>query len=143
MEDGRRSHPSFVFPSRPAENTGIIIHFNQLEQYSIMSTPTENPPEVKAQIKDEGRDSRLSFRQFAEHKMRREFKDVAIEKCRDHMRNFGQCAQDNGLLVVFKCRDLNRKINDCMMEHNSPERFEEYLKTHADELEKRTIKSKV
>ena len=45
--------------------------------------------------------------------MRREFKDVAIEKCRDHMRNFGQCAQDNGLLIAFKCRHLNHKIYHC------------------------------
>lgn len=128
---------------RPRSSRSSVVVNNNSLHINNMSTPTENPPEVKAQIKDEGRDSRLSFRQFAEHKMRREFKDVAIEKCRDHMRNFGQCAQDNGLLVVFKCRDLNRKINDCMMEHNSPEQFEEYLKTHADELEKRTIKSKV
>ena len=106
------------------------------------SNSETNPPNVRAQIKDDGRDSRLSFRKFAEHKMKREFKEEAIKKCEVHMKNFGQCAQDNGLLVVFKCRDLNRKINECMIEHNSPEKFEAYLKEHKDELEKRTIKSK-
>ncbi|KAL7432710.1 hypothetical protein ACHAXH_004123 [Discostella pseudostelligera] len=108
-----------------------------------MSTPDEtNTPDIKAQIKDDGRDARLSFRRFAEHKMKREFKEVAIKKCEEHLKNFGQCAQDNGLLVVFKCRELNRKINECMVEHNSPEKFEAYLKDHEDELEKRTLKSK-
>ena len=109
-----------------------------------MSAPngTTPPPQDKSRIRDDGRDARLSFRRFAEHKMKREFKEEAIQKCEVHLKNFGQCAQDSGLLVVFKCRDLNRKINECMMEHNSPERFEAYLKDHEDELEKRTLKSK-
>lgn len=108
-----------------------------------MSTPNENnTPDTKAQIKDDGRDARLSFRRFAEHKMKREFKEEAIKKCEEHLKNFGRCAQDNGLLVVFKCRDLNKKINECMVEHNSPQKFEAYLKDHEEELEKRTLKSK-
>ncbi len=108
-----------------------------------MSAPNENKtPEIKAQIKDDGRDSRLSFRRFAEHKMKREFKEEAIKKCEEHLKSFGKCAQENGLLVVFKCRELNKKINVCMVEHNSPEKFEAYLKDHEDELEKRTLKSK-
>ena len=88
-----------------------------------MSTPTDDATsraQAKADNRDYGRDDRLSFRKFAEHKMKREFKEVAIKKCEVHLKNFGQCAQDNGLLVVFKCRDLNRKINECMAEHNSP-----------------------
>lgn len=38
----------------------------------------------------------------------------AIRKCDLHLRNFGKCAQDSGMLVLFKCRDLNAKIKDCM-----------------------------
>ncbi|KAL3800663.1 hypothetical protein HJC23_006125 [Cyclotella cryptica] len=94
------------------------------------------------QIKDEGRESRLSFRRFAEHKMKREFKEAAIKKCDEHLKEFGQCAQDNGLLVVFRCRELNRRINDCMREHNSEEKFQAYLKENQEELERRTIRSK-
>lgn len=101
-----------------------------------------NQTDLRAQIKDDGRDARLSFRRFAEHKMKREFKEEAIKKCSEHLKNFGQCAQENGLFVVFKCRDLNRKINECMAEHNSPEAFERYLKDNEAELQKRTIKSK-
>ncbi|KAL7452706.1 hypothetical protein ACHAWC_004426 [Mediolabrus comicus] len=96
----------------------------------------------RAQVKDDGRDARLSFRRFAEHKMKREFKEAAIKICEDHLKNFGQCAQENGLLVVFKCRELNKKINECMHEHNSPEKFQEFLKANQDELDRRTIKSK-
>ena len=109
-----------------------------------MSTPTNDASsrsQSKADNRDYGRDDRLSFRKFAEHKMKREFKEVAIKKCEVPLKNFGQCAQDNGLLVVFKCRDFNKKINECMAEHNSPEAFQKYLEENKDELDKRTIKS--
>ena len=102
-----------------------------------MSTPTNDASsrsQSKADNRDYGRDDRLSFRKFAEHKMKREFKEVPLK-------NFGQCAQDNGLLVVFKCRYFNKKINECMAEHNSPEAFQKYLEENKDELDKRTIKS--
>ena len=105
---------------------------------------SEHPNQVPSagEIKDEGREGRLSFRRFAEHKMRREFKEEAIKKCDGHLKAFGQCAQDNGLLVVFKCRELNKKINECMMEHNLDEKFQHWLKENEEELEKRTIRSK-
>ena len=126
------------------------LHFYVLSQHFIllyhltMSTPRQQPKEGPntGEIKDEGREARLSFRRFAEHKMRREFKEAAIKKCDGHLKAFGQCAQDSGLLVVFKCRDLNKKINECMMENNSDEKFQAFLKEHEGELEKRTIRSK-
>lgn len=108
---------------------------------TTMSQP-EEPKADKAQVKDDGRDSRLSFRKFAEHKMKREFKEAAIKKCEEPLKNFGKCAQESGLLVVFKCRDFNKKINECMAEHNSPEKFEEFLKANQDVLDKRTLRSK-
>ncbi|KAL7547524.1 hypothetical protein ACHAWF_010811 [Thalassiosira exigua] len=108
-----------------------------------MPNPNEiDPVGARSQVKDDGREARLSFRRFAEHRMKREFKEAAIKKCDGHLKNFGQCAQESGLLVVFKCRDLNRKINECMAENNSPEKFEKYLLDHQGELEKRTLKSK-
>ncbi|KAL3778234.1 hypothetical protein ACHAWO_012901 [Cyclotella atomus] len=106
-----------------------------------MSEPNSQASNT-GQMKDEGREARLSFRRFAEHKMRREFKEAAIKKCDGHLKAFGQCAQDSGLLVVFKCRDLNKKINECMMENNSDEKFQAWLKENEGELEKLTIRSK-
>ena len=47
----------------------------------------------------------------------------AIGKCDVHLKNFGKCAQDSGLLVLFQCKDLNAKIRDCMSEqHNNASR---------------------
>jgi hypothetical protein len=92
-------------------------------------------------MKDASRENRLSFRNFAEHQMRREFKDSAVDKCREQINSFGKCAQENGLLVVFKCRAVNKEMNECMRIHNSEEEFKKYLEAHKDELERRTIKS--
>ncbi len=87
-----------------------------------------------ARTKDVGRDGRLSFRKFGEHQLRREFKDLAIEKCRNEINAFGKCAQDNGLLVVWNCRHLNKELNACMAIHNSKEAFEKYKEENEDLL---------
>ena len=106
-----------------------------------MSSTPPCDAEHKARTKDFSREGRLSFRNFAEHQMRREFKDKAVEKCQDPIREFAECAQEKGLLVVVQCRHLNRAINECMVIHNSPEAFEKYKQEHEKDLEKRTIQS--
>ena len=73
--------------------------------------------------------------------MRREFKDQAIDKCRDEINSFGKCAQENGLFVVFNCRKFNKDINECMKLHNSEDEFQKYLDAHKDDLDRRTIRS--
>jgi hypothetical protein len=94
--------------------------------------------EQKNRKKEAGRDDRLSFKKFGEHQLRREFKDMAIEKCRDHIQAFGKCAEEQGLLVVFKCRGFNKDLNACMQIHNSHEAFAEYMKTNEAALKKKT-----
>lgn len=103
--------------------------------------PAPPSAEGKARIKEAGREGRLSFRNFAEHQMRREFKDMALEKCQDHVRDFAECAQESGLMVVFNCRHHSKALNACMAIHNSNEAFEKYKEEHKEELEKRTLKT--
>lgn len=50
---------------------------------------------------------------------RRERALDAIAKCDVQLKKFGECAQDSGILVLFKCRDLNARIKDCMSEQNN------------------------
>ena len=104
------------------------------------STPSPDA-ETKARIKDAGRDGRLSFRNFAEHQMRREFKDMALEKCSHHVKDFAVCAEEQGLMVVFNCRHHSKALNECMAIHNSNEAFEKYKEEHKEELEKRVMKT--
>ena len=104
---------------------------------SSSEQPTPSP-EQKARIKDAGRDSRLSFRKFGEHQLRREFKDMAVEKCRTEINAFGKCAQESGLMVVWNCRQMNREIQNCMSIHNSHEAFETYKLENQELLMEKT-----
>jgi hypothetical protein len=95
------------------------------------------------QIRDDGRAARLSFKNFAEHQIRSEFKEEAVRKCAPQIRDFGECATEKGLAVVFLCRKFNRAITECMYVHNSDEVFAKYLEKNPGVIEKRTIQSQV
>mmetsp|Transcript_15525 Transcript_15525/g.22817 ORF Transcript_15525/g.22817 Transcript_15525/m.22817 type:complete len:129 (-) Transcript_15525:1481-1867(-) len=82
---------------------------------------------------ESARNSRFSFRRFASAQMRRDFKDLAMQKCKPEIRDFAECAQESGLWVVFKCRDKNAAIYECMKIHNSDEGFEKYKKENREE----------
>eukprot|EP00529_Nitzschia_sp_RCC80_P034799 CAMPEP_0113463030 /NCGR_PEP_ID=MMETSP0014_2-20120614/12424_1 /TAXON_ID=2857 /ORGANISM="Nitzschia sp." /LENGTH=124 /DNA_ID=CAMNT_0000354965 /DNA_START=244 /DNA_END=615 /DNA_ORIENTATION=- /assembly_acc=CAM_ASM_000159 len=78
--------------------------------------------------KDAGRESRLSFRNFAEHELRKEFKADAMNQCELQVGAFAECIKEEGLLAVFRCRDIQKDVNECMAFYNSDERFAVYLK---------------
>ena len=86
-------------------------------------------------IKDVGREGRLSFRKLAEHQLRKDFKREAMEKCHVPLKAFADCAKAEGLLVVFRCREFHSAVNDCMAAYHSTERWELYKIDHAAELE--------
>jgi len=98
----------------------------------------ELTPDQQARKRESGRDGRLSFKKFGEHQLRREFKDMAVEKCRDNINAFGKCAQEQGLMVVFNCRQFNKDLNACMAIHNSHEAFDEYMKNNQGALNSKT-----
>jgi len=95
---------------------------------------SKSDAELRAEVKDDSRSGRLSFRNFAEHQLRSEFKSIAIEKCKDKLQAFGKCSEDNGLLVVFRCRGVLKEMNACMATYNSNEEFEKYLAKHRPDL---------
>jgi hypothetical protein len=88
-----------------------------------------------ANVKDAGREGRLSFRKFAEHQLRNEFKREAMEKCDVQLSAFADCAKIEGVLVVFKCREFQSAVNECMAVYNSKERWEMYKIEHEADLE--------
>ena len=63
-------------------------------------------------VKDASRQSRLSFRKFAEHRLRSDFKEEALDKCNLQMRAFAECGRDEGLMVVFRCREFQNDHQD-------------------------------
>lgn len=108
---------------------------------SASSSPEEDPrnllnDEAKARIKDSGRASRLSFKNFAEHQLRKELKEIALIKCRDQVQAFGRCAQETGLMVVWKCRDKSKEVNACLATQGGEEEWQKYKLLHKDELDR-------
>jgi Cytochrome c oxidase biogenesis protein Cmc1 like len=101
---------------------------------------SENPKddaEAKARLKDMARESRFTFRNLAEHQLRRELKEEAIDLCNPEIRDFAECSQEKGLMVVFSCKSLFQKVNECMQVHNGEEAWQRYKTKHADEIERR------
>lgn len=88
-------------------------------------------------MKETARDSRFHFRNLAEHQLRRELKEEAMEKCTPQLHEFAECSQEKGLMVVFSCQSLFRKVNECLQEHNSDAAWQKYKLKHEDEIEKR------
>ena len=88
----------------------------------------DEPPIDKNKLKDELRDSRFHFRNLAEHELRRDLKEEAMAKCDPEIKAFAECSQENGLWVVWTCRDLFKKVNDCMHVYNSEEVWQKYRK---------------
>jgi Cytochrome c oxidase biogenesis protein Cmc1 like len=102
-----------------------------------MSNPDQNNDvaERNARMKDYSRESRLSFRKFAEHQLRRDLKDEALEICKPHVEAFAACAQEKGLMVVFSCKHLHQEVQQCLALHNGEEAWERYKEKHKDKLE--------
>jgi hypothetical protein len=86
-------------------------------------------------VKDGGRDGRLSFRNFGEHQLRKEFKAEAMKKCDLQVGAFAECIQKQGLFAPFKCQEFKNDVNECMAVYNSEERFQLYKKEHQLELD--------
>ena len=89
-------------------------------------------------MKDLARNSRFTFRNLAEHQLRRELKEVALETCTPQLRDFAECSQEKGLMVVFSCSSLFKKVNECLNEYNGEEAWQKYKIEHADVIEKRS-----
>ena len=101
------------------------------------SDESSDAPEKRARSKDMARDSRFTFRNLAEHQFRREVKEEAMEICNPEIKNFAECSQEKGLMVVFSCQSLFREVNKCLQLHNGEEAWQKYRAKHADEIEKR------
>lgn len=87
-------------------------------------------------MKDYNRESRLSFRNFAEHQLRQDLKDKAMEICDPQIKAFAACAQEKGLMVVFSCNNLYGQVKECLALHNGEEAWQRYKTEHRDQLEK-------
>ena len=96
-----------------------------------------NENEYKARIKSDARESRLSFRNRAEDLLRRDLKEEALNICKLQLGQFAECAQETGLMVVFRCQGKLKELNKCLAIHNGEEAWVKYKEKHKDVLERR------
>jgi Cytochrome c oxidase biogenesis protein Cmc1 like len=117
---------------------------NGTENDPDQSTPSISSltPEQSARMKAAARDNRFSFRNLAEHQLRRELKDVAMDKCKPQISEFAECSQTAGLMVVYSCRHLFKNVNECMSINNGDEAWEKYKILHQDEIDRRATLQK-
>lgn len=64
--------------------------------------------EDKLDAKDDARNNRLNIRKNNLEVFRKEFQKESKLKCADVIKQFGECAQRNGLMVVFRCHKENK-----------------------------------
>ena len=81
-------------------------------------------------VKDASREGRLSFRNFEDHQLRNEFKEESMQKCNLQIKAFAECGRDEGLMVIFRCREFQKEVTDCMAVYNSEEQFQLYKQKH-------------
>jgi len=93
-----------------------------------MATPQGAPD--PGQTKTDARDSRLSMgtlRKNNEEVLRRAMRAEAQKKCDSKVKAFGECARQQGLMVVINCREQNKAMSSCMDEHYNEEIFRKFL----------------
>lgn len=86
------------------------------------------------EAKDTARDSRLRWSKRAEQHLRDELAYYARQQCKDVMGVFADCAKAHGMWVVLRCREENRKMNECLHEYTNEAKFEEWRKLRANEM---------
>mmetsp|Transcript_19323 Transcript_19323/g.53739 ORF Transcript_19323/g.53739 Transcript_19323/m.53739 type:complete len:120 (-) Transcript_19323:394-753(-) len=104
--------------------------------------PEMSEAEKQNKIKEYSRQGRLSFRNFAEHQLRNEFKELAMEKCNLQIKAFAECGKEEGLMVIFRCQEFSKDVKECMAVHNSQAAWERYKQLHDADLQQRVMRSK-
>ena len=79
--------------------------------------------------KNNARENRL-IRKVNEEVLRKKMENEAKTTCAPYFKAFGDCAKENGLMVVINCRRQNKEMSDCMDFHCSDKKFDEYLTFH-------------
>jgi hypothetical protein len=102
---------------------------------SAESSSNKNTADQAGQMKDTGREGRLSFKNFAETQLRKEFKQDAMDKCDLQIGAFADCIKEEGLLAPLRCKEFQKDVNECMSVYNSEERFQLYKKEHQADLD--------
>eukprot|EP00613_Pedinella_sp_CCMP2098_P003139 CAMPEP_0171639018 /NCGR_PEP_ID=MMETSP0990-20121206/29402_1 /TAXON_ID=483369 /ORGANISM="non described non described, Strain CCMP2098" /LENGTH=92 /DNA_ID=CAMNT_0012212553 /DNA_START=46 /DNA_END=324 /DNA_ORIENTATION=+ len=82
---------------------------------------------MEASKAQDGTSGRLSME--AKYHLRQELNLIARNKCDETIKTFAECAQANGLGVVFFCRQKNNAMNECLHQFTNEDAFEEFKRS--------------
>ena len=68
---------------------------------------------------------------LGDEQIRREFLAICRKKCKTEIENFLACSKEQGLMVVFRCREQNKEMNGCLRQYTATTRFIRSLKPSA------------
>jgi len=98
---------------------------------SSSSSPSSGSSEQKsADVKaasSTARENRLTLRKNNEEVLRKALQNEARKLCEGTVKEFGECAVANGMMVVLNCRKQNKAMSECMDKHYNEEKFNEFL----------------
>mmetsp|Transcript_80198 Transcript_80198/g.214830 ORF Transcript_80198/g.214830 Transcript_80198/m.214830 type:complete len:110 (+) Transcript_80198:42-371(+) len=91
---------------------------------------------LSATDKDSARTNRLGRQRLPEEKKIHDtvLKEAAA-KCRPEIDAFARCDKTNGLLVIFKCREENKKMLACFAKNTTEEHYQVVRERRAKERE--------
>jgi COX assembly protein 1 len=62
-----------------------------------------------------------------------ELNQIARKKCDDDIKAFAKCAEVNGLMVVFRCREHNNAMNNCLHQYTNEAAFDAFRRAKINE----------
>lgn len=121
------SEPSFqelsvllkVFESSKILKTPALSKKRSKMSVNLDKTNPNNP--------SNDREGRLKLRKNNEEVLRKVLQADARKKCLEETNAFGECAKDNGLMVVLKCREKNTVMQNCLTHHYNDKTFDAFL----------------
>mmetsp|Transcript_15086 Transcript_15086/g.38121 ORF Transcript_15086/g.38121 Transcript_15086/m.38121 type:complete len:118 (-) Transcript_15086:308-661(-) len=85
---------------------------------------------------EEVREYRMKFPSKVQDIVRAEMKKEAEAACIATSEAFAACAKAQGLMVIFRCQEVNKAWQDCMKNAHPPGEYERRLRALWDEKEK-------
>ena len=86
-----------------------------------MLTPDEKEDAIADRM---GRGGKKTWYKYSEERLLKEYHKAAHVTCKPAITAFVECSKAQGLMVIFKCREQNLAMGDCLTAHTSD--FEGY-----------------
>jgi len=76
----------------------------------------------------DAQDAAKRWSKAADEKIRKQFLAESRRICDDKVRAFVDCSKENGLMVIFRCREENKIMNECVQNYTTDEKWEQFRK---------------